>query len=66
LSLPLANHALPAEDPRKITHEHVLRLREALLLLEEADWRTDTGGDLDALTQFVIAMGALLPPQRPD
>ena len=62
----LANHALPDEDPRKITHEHVLRLREALLLLEEADWRTDPDGDLDALTQFVIAMGALLPPQRPD
>jgi hypothetical protein len=41
-------------------------LREALLHLEGEDWRAEPGGDLDALTQFVIAIGALLPPQRPD
>jgi hypothetical protein len=60
----LANHALPADDPRKFTHDHVRRLREALLTLEEGDSHAEVDEDLDALTQLVIVVSALLPPRK--
>ena len=61
----LANHALPADDSRKITRADVEVLKRASVIYRVSDWESATNDDATKKVQRIAAkLAALLPPEE--
>jgi hypothetical protein len=61
--LAVANHALADEDPRKLTHERIRRMREtARRLIERASADTLEHGEAQSTLWLADALESYLPP----